>query len=330
MIYLFGDIHFRENNAKTKVNWEFNNAASIPFIDEVGIQEDDTVILMGDIFDRTKHQGIVNQYAIEFIQAIRDITSSIYIITGNHEVSAASGNNLSILKTINGVHVCEDITFILTGGIQILALPHIDGRSYSNYLQSIKEFIKDESPELVLGHHFFPENAIMDSPSMDLDSVYDKYKYWIMGHYHKFEKISDKKWCTGSLWPCNKGEADYDFSYMTYDKGELKQHQINPKYFSQFRFYEWGVDAAAPDSKDHTVVTVHCRKVEKASVEAEIRKQYAGTLYDIVWEYIEEEKDETIDVKSDNDLETAFFKEEKVSSDVKDMCLNYLKTGSDS
>jgi len=333
LIYVYGDIHLRESNSKLNINWEYNDQRITEVFKARKPEERETSIAVftGDIFEKTSHKGRTNRYALRLINAARLLFRQIIIVTGNHEISIHSGNNLDIFKDFTGVTIIEKPTELHIDGFKTLLCPHIDGLSMKAYQELIKNGEIENyggylEYQLVFGHHFFKENAIMKSPYLDLDEIGVIYTHWIMGHCHKFERISEKKWSTGSWWPCNKGEADYDFNYLAIDVEGIHPIPIKEEYFSSFQFIDWSKrNDYVHDPHSFVVVKVSCKKAEKLALEKDIRAAYPGQLYEIEWEIEEEIKEETVIVESDDDLVGLFFKEEKVSEAVHDLCMSYCQ-----
>lgn len=329
MVYFFGDVHLKEN--RNNIDWEFNGKRLLDFFRELPLSCKDSVFFLGDFFDKTVHHGNINKLAIDIIMYLTTKVGSVTIISGNHENSIYSGSNLEIFKSFEKVSVIDNISIVDCACLgNILICPFIPKlKNYSSYLKKVEEVVKDIDVSFILGHHFFQENAVYSSPYLDLDSVIKQYDYWIMGHNHKFEQISDKKICLGAMWPTDKSQKDYCFSYATYEDKNLNIVSIPNGFFRGFSVFDWeGEDGEYESNIDFSIVRYIGSKVDRFEEEKKIYSVFKDkNLYEIIWDFEEkeEDKDDMLLCEKEEDLIDLFFRENNISSEIKTAFLGYLE-----
>lgn len=331
MVYIIGDIQLKDN--KEDLGWGYNHTGLLKFFESLPLTKNDIVIQVGDFFDKTMHKGYTNKSAIAAVQYLANKASMVFIIDGNHDCSKYSGSNLDTLALSDNVHIIKDIfatRTVMPDAGMFLFLPYIEGLNPGGkYEEKVNEYLAENNiagVDYIIGHHFFKENTVMDNPYLDLDKLNVEYAYCFMGHNHKFQKISDKKYCTGAICPDTKGEKDYEYNYLVIGENGVEIKPVPLDCFLQFIGVDWGDPEANIDfNKTFVLVRAACKKEEKYLLEQEIRKKYPKNLYEIDFIFEEEEKTEKIDVKSDDDLVELFFKENEYTKSVTDHFWGYYR-----
>lgn len=321
-IFIIGDIHLKDN--KDGIYWDYNHKGLLDFIKSLKISSSDYVFLLGDVFDKAYHKGYTNLAALSVGLELNK-SAKTYVIAGNHDGSIYSGTNLEIFKVFDNISVINDITCVECMSLKFVLLPFVEGLPVGGKYEAKVNELSIKSCDYILGHHFFKQNTFMESPYLKLDSLNFKYGCCIMGHNHKFQKISNKLICIGSVTPCNKGERDYTFKYITIEK-DLECKDIPSNFFIQFIKVPYSeIDKInLNNNKDFYIVDCLCKKEEKYTIDGVIRKKLGKNLYDIEWSYSDDNIVEQIEIRSENDLELNFFKEKDYSKSVKDLALEFL------
>jgi hypothetical protein len=317
MIYMFGDVHFRED--KDKIVWSHNNQQITEFFKTLDLQKDDTCIFMGDVFDSTKHKGGVNEQALALFLYISSTGAKTWINTGNHETSIYSGNYLDTLNSVPNLFVAKEIMEVNLGMSKVLFIPHIEGTNMDAIHGELDSKFSSTEYDIVVGHHFFPWNALPNSPFLDLSNTKVQYKWWVMGHNHKSETKLPNQICTGSMWPCSKDQQEYDFKYLAYGGGDtMGYHSLVDAGFSKFKHVLWEHPELMEEivEKDFYIVHVQCKKEGKKDIQKAVQTYFPKNLYEIQWEFEEEEKTEVIEFRKEDELTKRFFEENPVSKDV--------------
>lgn len=322
-IFVIGDIHLRDK--KEGLDWGYNHLGLYNFFNSLEVSKEDIVVFCGDVFDKSIHSGTTNLAALQAFSLLSSSVKSIYIVTGNHEVSKIKDSNLNSINIFPNLFIIHSINYdkVINDNKILLFLPHIIGTSLNGkYEEEVNIFCEKESlksVDYIFGHHFFRENSIMDNPYLDLDKLDVEWNYCFFGHNHKFEKISNKTTCVGSICPDNKGERTYSPYYVIIDEdNKIKYVPISDNFFIQFKEINWG-DNIDIKSKDFIIVKCKCKKEDKYLIEQDIRSKYKNNLYEIMWDIEEEEKKDSIVVSSNEDLVNKFFEENTYSKDVKDL-----------
>jgi DNA repair exonuclease SbcCD nuclease subunit len=317
--YFFGDMHFKEDSDRIK--WSEDNTEYLKMFQEIPFEKDDIVFFAGDIFDKTKHKGDVNRAVLDFFIDLSGRVQSIYVIQGNHELSKYSGSNLDILinAALPNVHIISDIeVFTDSGGKKVLGVPHRIERDWD------KVYSMDENVDYVISHTFQKENTMFGSYGLDSSLFKFEYNYFFSGHNHLFEKIHDKSYCLGSLKPLDPGEQGYDFKYIIIENEVLSEVKIDISRFYHFKFFEYDID---PDPeynpKELLYIYITCSKDDMLPIMENIRKSYKNVYYS-EWKLKEEELT-NINVTTDENLITSFFKTKEYSKEVVDTFQSYFQ-----
>ena len=331
------DVDGRSNCCITKegVDWTFNHDGLLKFYKSLGLHKEDILIQCGDYFDRTIHRGATNQAALKTVNYLANMCSQVILLQGNHDISKYAGSNLDSIDIFETVHVIKDIQCLWLPTVEksILFLPYIEGLTLNGkYEEKVNEVCqKKDKVDWIIGHHMFQENAIMDSPYLDLTLLNVKFSRCIQGHVHKFETFKRSTRpddiCVGSICPANKGEKEFKFVYLTADDKDITFNVISPEFFSQFinvRYTNGSIEKIDKQEKDFLLVRAKCKREEKYLYETDIRKNFPSNIYEIEWELEEEEKEDTVVVKTDEELITKFFEENKYSKEVRELCQEYM------
>lgn len=168
------DLHFIEKSPfyESKVmfvDWlkekEFNN-------------NDNYLVVVGDITDKSIHTGIVNRMLVDFVKDLK--FKHIFLITGNHDLSKRDGNVLEVLKSFDNISVIEEPTFIEIDSIYCAMLPHLIRKTKND--KSMKEIY--ENMEVVVNFifgHFANETQTIFNHYIDTRHMDGKK---ILGHVH--------------------------------------------------------------------------------------------------------------------------------------------------
>jgi DNA repair exonuclease SbcCD nuclease subunit len=331
MIYVFGDMHLRDSTDDK--DWSFNQKGLYDYLNEFEFGEGSSFIQLGDFFHSTRTRGQTNYWAHMILKLLSKSNKRVYILQGNHEVSRISGSNLDTINTYGNVSVVKDICVIERDGFKFLFISFIPGLSPGGPLEKeVNTYLEEKGikeVDYIFGHHFFEDNTIMDTPYLNLSSLNLTYKTCIQGHNHQFKEIKysqkSSDYCLGAISPMNKGEANYKFFYMGIDKSgvticDLKQDSFRSFIFTPLTLESLDMLKGGYEGKDFIVATCRCKRSERFILEPLIYNYFKDNLYELEWDYIAEEEEfkvEDIDVKSDKDLVTLFFKENEYTKDIK-------------
>lgn len=149
----------------------------------------DTVLILGDTFDRRKY---VNFYALQrakemFFDRLRDDNISVHMLAGNHDTYFKNTNDVNspdlLLKEYSNINVIDTPRTITVDGTDICMMPWI---CPDNYDESINE-MKTTKADICMGHFEIAGFAMyrgMESHDGLDKTLFDKFDLVFSGHYH--------------------------------------------------------------------------------------------------------------------------------------------------
>ena len=188
-IALITDQHFggkSDSNSFNDYIEKFYTNQFFPYLKENNI---DTVIDLGDTFDRRKYVNFsildkVRQYYFD-VYAERGIT--LHSIVGNHSTYFRNTNSVNSSNLLYG-HYDNVITYpeaetITIDGTDIDLIPWINSENY----ESTMEFIKNSKSQIALGHleveGFAMYKNYVSGTGLN-PSIFNRYEFVASGHYH--------------------------------------------------------------------------------------------------------------------------------------------------
>ncbi len=149
----------------------------------------DTVLVLGDTFDRRKY---VNFYALQrakemFFDRLSSAGVVVHMLAGNHDTYYKNTNDVNspalLLKEYNNINVIDSPSTITVDGTDICMMPWI---CPDNYQASIDE-MKNTKADICMGHFEISGFAMyrgMQSHEGLEKSLFDKFDLVFSGHYH--------------------------------------------------------------------------------------------------------------------------------------------------
>lgn len=149
----------------------------------------DTVLILGDTFDRRKY---VNFYALQrakemFFDRLADAGINVYMLAGNHDTYYKNTNDVNspdlLLREYKNVTVIDSPTTINLNGTEICMMPWI---CPDNYQESLDE-MKNTKADICMGHFeiagFSMYRGMESHEGLD-KTIFDKFDMVFSGHYH--------------------------------------------------------------------------------------------------------------------------------------------------
>jgi len=174
-----GDIHIKHDYPFSKANerfihWfcnqDFNNSNNI-------------VVFSGDILDKSISSGAVNEMMLMLFNKLRFKT--IYVITGNHDVSRTKGSGLRPLEHFKNLHLIREPEVIDIHGIKTVMLPYYYPYTMKGYTSMEKDFMNlsdDFKNADILYGHFTDETQSMFDEGINVSYLNSTTR--ILGHIH--------------------------------------------------------------------------------------------------------------------------------------------------
>lgn len=188
-IALITDVHWGARNDSTafiEFYQKFYEHCFFPTLEENGI---DTIIMLGDTFDRrkyTNHNTIKAAKEI-FFDPLKQKGITSYMIIGNHDTFFKNSNSVNsvelLLAEYDNIVSIPDPTTLTIGGTKIAMIPWICA---DNYAASFKE-ISDTTADICMGHleigGFEMYRGHPSEGGLSPDS-FGKFDMVFSGHYH--------------------------------------------------------------------------------------------------------------------------------------------------
>ena len=165
---------------------KFYDNTFFPTITAAGV---DTVLVLGDTFDRRKY---VNFYALQrakemFFDRLADAGINVYMLAGNHDTYFKNTNDVNspdlLLKEYSNITVIDSPTDIQVDGVDICMMPWI---CPDNYQESL-DHMNATKAEICMGHFEIAGFAMyrgMESHDGLSKETFEKFDLVFSGHYH--------------------------------------------------------------------------------------------------------------------------------------------------
>ena len=165
---------------------KFYTNTFLPKLDEHDI---DTVLMLGDTFDRRKYTNHVSLHHAKriFFDPLEERGIRVHMLVGNHDTAYKNTNDVNspdlLLREYNNIDVIDSPETIVIDGISICMMPWI---CPENYQESLDE-IKNTKAEICMGHFEIAGFAMhrgMESHEGLSKETFDKFDMVFSGHYH--------------------------------------------------------------------------------------------------------------------------------------------------
>lgn len=188
-VALITDQHFGARNDSLHFMDFYEKFYSETFFPKLLEEKIDTVIILGDTFDRRKY---VNFYSLQrakrmFFDPLAQNNIQVHMLVGNHDTYYKNTNEVNspelLLEDYKNINVVSDPTTIQVDGIPICMMPWICPENYEHSMQTLKL-----TEATVCMGHFEIEGFQMyrGAPSHEglKPSLFDKFHMVFSGHYH--------------------------------------------------------------------------------------------------------------------------------------------------
>jgi DNA repair exonuclease SbcCD nuclease subunit len=187
-VALITDQHFGARNDSNHFLDFYEKFYNLFFL-ELDDRNIDTVLILGDTFDRRKY---VNFYSLHraksmFFDRLKVRNIQVYMLVGNHDTYYKNTNEVNspelMLQDYDNITVINDPKTIEVAGVKICMMPWICSE---NYEASMKE-LKDTESTICMGHFEIQGfQMYRGAPSNEglEPRVFDKFDTVFSGHYH--------------------------------------------------------------------------------------------------------------------------------------------------
>lgn len=196
-VCILGDTHFgMRNDSIHFLNYgeKFYNETFFPYLIENGI---DTIIQLGDFFDRRKYINFVTLKRTKeiFLDKLVQHKMKMYVLAGNHDVFYRNTNevnsldlllqeyhnNVLIIDKPSEIRLCQSETNVL--GTQICIVPWMCAENYQNCI----DLIQTTEANICCGHFeiagFAMYRGHASEEGLNRD-IFRKFEFTFSGHYH--------------------------------------------------------------------------------------------------------------------------------------------------
>jgi len=211
-LIVIGDLHFSDDKdwkiavGRKMIEWMIDFKENIP---------ENTLILSGDITDKSINTGTVYRMVEEFISVCK--FKSIYILKGNHDIHYKNGIQSytgDFLRGYTAIEILEEPGQILNiEGFNVLSLPHYDFlEGFPNMTTFYNSLRVKEDIDIIVGH--LSDETLPLFSDIDLSNL--KAKYRSLGHIHS--PMNENY--MGSLYPTSVAEHTGNRYYHKYEGRE--------------------------------------------------------------------------------------------------------------
>ena len=215
---------------------QFYKNVFFPSLEAEGI---DTIIHMGDVFDRRKS---IDYYSLEWAKRVVFEPMKkykVHAITGNHDCYYKNTNEINspelLLTNYDNITTYSKATDINLDGLDILLLPWI---SVDNHDETL-EVIQNSKSKIAMGHlelnGFKATRGHMMEDGMDV-KVFDKFDKVFSGHFHT-RSTDGKIFYLGNPYEMFWNDVNDPRGYHLFDTDTQEQTPVNNPYKLFYNVY---------------------------------------------------------------------------------------------
>lgn len=188
-VAIITDTHWGARNDSLAFIQFFEKFYTNVFIPKLIEEKIDTVLMLGDTFDRRKYTNHVSLHHAKkiYFDPLQKMGIKIHMIVGNHDTAYKNTNDVNspslLLTEYDNISVINDPVTIDLNGTQICMMPWICA---DNYQQSLDE-MKNTKADLCMGHFEISGFAMYrghESQDGLSKEIFNKFDMVFSGHYH--------------------------------------------------------------------------------------------------------------------------------------------------
>ena len=289
-IAIITDQHFGARNDSIAFLDFFQKFYDNTFFPTLANNNIDTVLVLGDTFDRRKY---INFYALQrakemFFDRLASMGISVHMLAGNHDTYFKNTNDVNspdlLLKEYDNINVIDEPTTIEVAGTEICMMPWI---CPENYQQSL-DVMKNTKAELCMGHFEIAGFAMyrgMESHDGLSKETFDKFDMVFSGHYHH-RSDDGHIYYLGNPYELTWQDYNDPRGFHLFDLSTRKLEFITNPYtmFSRIEYNDKDqdpIDLDSLDLKDSYVKLIVVNKTDFYKFDKFIQKLYSKGCHDI-------------------------------------------------
>lgn len=186
---LVTDTHWGARNDSLAFLEFFKKFYANIFIPTLRAEQIDTVVMLGDTFDRRKYTNHVSLSCAKrsYFDSLRDLNIRLHMIVGNHDTAYKNTNRVNapdlFLREYPNITIYESPQVVEFDGVPILCLPWICDENRDASMQLIRE----APVSLIFGHleisGFEMDKGLMCTEGLSA-STFDRFEMVMSGHFH--------------------------------------------------------------------------------------------------------------------------------------------------
>ena len=189
IVAIITDTHWGARNDSLAFIEFFDKFYTNVFIPKLVEEKINTVLMLGDTFDRRKYTNHVSLSHAKrvYFDPLEKLGIKIHMIVGNHDTAYKNTNDVNspdlLLKEYTNINVIDSPTDITIDGVDICMMPWICPENYQESL----DHMKNTKAELCMGHFEISGFAMyrgMESHEGLSKETFQKFDLVFSGHYH--------------------------------------------------------------------------------------------------------------------------------------------------
>ena len=196
----------------------------------------DVVVHSGDLFDKAQPHNRAIAFALKQMIKLSESGIQTVVISGNHSTPRLreTGSIFGIFEHLDGVHPVYEpgMTRVPVGDLTVHAVPHSVEPTMSSVVKDVEA--SSETKYNVLALHAGIEGSNiyrmedLNEQSVGMEAIPDGLDYVALGHFHRFSKIKEMMYYSGSTERIGFGEAGQSKGIIEVDldNGSVKFHEL--------------------------------------------------------------------------------------------------------
>ena len=176
----------------------------------------DAVLHSGDLFDTVRPQNRAIDFALRQLLRLSKAGIETVLISGNHSTPRLkeTGNIFRIFEHLEHVHPVHEVgtSRIVIGDMSVSAIPHSTTPSLTDIVSRTQPSKETRFNVMllhagILGSKTYKMDEFNEQ-TVPLDHLADEWDYIALGHFHRFDKVTNRSYYAGSTERLSFGEAD--------------------------------------------------------------------------------------------------------------------------
>lgn len=336
-VAIITDTHWGARNDSTILIEYYNKFYTNVFIPKLIEEKIDTVLMLGDTFDRRKYTNHVSLAKAKeiYFDPLQKLGINIHMLVGNHDTAYKNTNDVNspdlLLREFDNIEVIDTPRTIQVGGIDICMLPWICS---DNHMESMNE-IRETKAEICMGHleisGFEMYRGSEAHDGMD-QKILSKFDMVFSGHFHH-KSDNGHIYYLGNPYELTWQDYNDPRGFHIFDLASRSLSFIRNPYTLFCRLeYDDTKELEDPSDlvKDKYVKIIVVNKNDYYGYDQYLSKVYNGNPIDVkivedFSEFTEGKVDESIDLEDTADVMTQYI--ESLDTDVdKEKIKTFMKS----